>query len=157
MIKIIKSTISPVSDFLIVVYFFLVFFIILFGGFSIIVVGHEVSATSLHKPVSTLLILFIIKLLVANRKKEIEKKKILLAGTFLFMMFLFEGLARGYYAFFTPQDLASATKNLSIKRKSNPDQLFIIDMIRASDNKKLPMSISPALKDTRPTIQNACR
>tara|TARA_B100000315_G_scaffold156642_1_gene145155 strand:- start:87 stop:1454 length:1368 start_codon:yes stop_codon:yes gene_type:complete len=146
MIKKIKSTTSSISDFLILVYFFLIFYIILFGGFSIIVVGHEVSATSVYKPVSTLLILFIIKLLVANYKKEIEKKKILLASTLLFMMFISEVLARGYYGFFVPQDLAWASKNLSAKRKPNPDQLFGIDMIRVSSNKKITYEYIPGIK-----------
>jgi len=146
MIKIIRSTISSISDFLILVYFFLIFYIILFGGFSIIVVGHEVSATSAYKPVSTLLILFIIKLLVANYKKEIEKKKILLAGTLLFTMFISEVLARGYYGVFVPQDLAWASKNLSTKRKPNPDQLFGIDVIRVSGNKKITYEYIPGIK-----------
>ena len=49
-----RATISYVLDFLILVYFFLTIFIVFFGGFSVVISGHEVSATSAHKPVGTL-------------------------------------------------------------------------------------------------------
>ena len=71
----IKLLLSYFLDLLILVYFLLIFFIILFGGFSVVIIGQEVSATSVYKPVVSLLVFFLVKLFVADLRKEIEKIK----------------------------------------------------------------------------------
>ena len=141
-----RATISYVLDFLILVYFFLTIFIVFFGGFSVVISGHEVSATSTHKPVGTLLVLFVLKLFAADFKKELEKNKMLTVGTLLIMMLLCEGLARAYYSFFAPQDLAWASENLVMKRTPDPDRLFGIDTIRLSKNKRITFEYIPGVR-----------
>jgi len=142
----IKVIIASVLDVLILVYFFLTIFIAFFGGFSVAIFEHEVSATSVYKPVSTLLVLFVLKLFTADFKKEFEKNKMLTLGTLLIIILLCEGLARVYYSFFVPQDLAWASENLVMKRTPNPDHLFGIDTIRLSKNKKITYEYTPGVR-----------
>jgi hypothetical protein len=133
----IKVCASYLLDFLIAFYFLLVFSIIFFGGFSVVVAGSEVSATSAYKPVATLLVLFVAKLFAADFKKEIEKNKVLVSGTFLLIFFLCEFLARIYYSSYVPQDLNWASENMVMRRTPNPDRLYGIDTIKVSKNKSI--------------------
>ena len=92
--------------------FLLIIFIILLGGFSIVLAGHEISATSVYKPIGILLASFVVKLFVADFKQEFEKNKVLVMSTLLVMMLLCEVSSRIYYSVFVPQDLFWATENL---------------------------------------------
>ena len=115
----IKLLLSYFLDLLILVYFLLIFFIILFGGFSVVIIGQEVSATSVYKPVVSLLVFFLVKLFVADLRKEIEKIKTVLSGTFLLIFFVCEVLSRIYYSAFVPQDLFWASQNMVMPRTSS--------------------------------------
>ncbi len=137
---------SYVLDILILVYFLFIILVVLFGGFSVVISGHEVSATSAYKPTATLLILFIIKLFVADFKMDIEKNKVLTVGTLLIIMFSCEGLARVYYNLFVPQDLAWASENLVMKRTPDPDHLYGIDTIKLSSNKRITYEYIPGVR-----------
>jgi hypothetical protein len=81
-----------------------------------------VSATSVYKPVVSLLVLFVVKLFAADFEKEIEKNKVLVSGTFLIIFFLCEFSARVYYSAFVPQDLIWASENMVID-----EHLILID------------------------------
>ena len=70
-----KTIASLAIDILILFIFPLILFIIFAGGFSVIFLGQDLSATSVFKPAGILFILFILKLLVADFQKEIEKTK----------------------------------------------------------------------------------
>ncbi len=132
-----KTYVSYLLDFLISVYFLLVFAIIFFGGFSVVIAGSEVSATSVYKPVVSLLVLFVVKLFAADFEKEIEKNKVLVSGTFLIIFFLCEFSARVYYSAFVPQDLIWASENMVMRRTPDPDRLYGIDTIKVSKNKSI--------------------
>ena len=147
-----KSTLLKINlafsyclDLLILVYFCIVFFIVFFGGFSGVILGNEFSATSAPKPVGTLLILFTVKLFVADLKKETEKKKVLLSGSFLVIFFTCEFLARVYYSVFVPQDLFWASKNMVMKRAKS-EKLYFIDAIKLSNNKSITYEFLPDFK-----------
>jgi len=142
----IKAVVSNVLDVLIVIIFFLIIFIIFAGGFSIIIAGHEVSATSVHKPAGILLVLYIVKLFVADFKKELEKNKALAIGTLLMMMLFSEFSARVYYHFFVPQDLFWATENLLMKRTADPGHMYVVDTVRVSKNKKITYELVPGIR-----------
>ena len=142
----IKSIISPVLDVLIFVSFLLIIFIVFLGGFSIVLAGHEISATSVYKPVGVVLALFVVKLFVADFKQEFEKNKILVMSTLLVVMLLCEVLSRVYYGVFVPQDLFWATKNLVVKRSANPDLLYGIDTLRVSKNKSITYEYIPGIR-----------
>ena len=122
------------------------YFIVLFGGFSVVIAGNEVSATSVYKPVVSLLVLFVVKLIVADFKKEIEKNKALLSGTFLLIFFLSEVLARVYYSVYVPQDLFWASKNMVMSRKPNQEKLYLIDAIKLSSNKSITYEYLPGFQ-----------
>jgi len=141
-----KVVVSYFLDLLILVYFLIVFFIVLFGGFSVVIAGNEVSATSVYKPVVSLLVLFVVKLIVADFKKEIEKNKALLSGTFLLIFFLSEVLARVYYSVYVPQDLFWASKNMVMSRKPNQEKLYLIDAIKLSSNKGITYEYLPGFQ-----------
>ena len=141
-----KAVVSLASDILILLILPLILFIVLAGGFSITIAGHEISATSVHKPLGILLVLLVVKLFVVDFKKELEKNKLLAAGVLLIMMLLCEVSARAYYSFFVPQDLFWATENLVMKRKPDFNQLHGIDTIRVSKNKKITYELIPKLR-----------
>ena len=142
----IKKGISLVLDVLLVGYFFLITFIVVAGGFSVVIAGHEISATSVHKPVGILLALFAVKLFVADFKKELEKNKVLTAGTLLVLMLICEISARVYYSLVVPPDLFWASKNLSMKRTLDPGHMFLVDTIRISKNKKITYELVPGVR-----------
>jgi len=121
------------------------FFIIFFGGFSVSIAGNEFSATSVYKPLVSILILFIVKLFVADFKKEVEQKKALLSGTFLAIFFTCEFLARVYYSVFVPQDLFWASKNMVLKRTKS-EKFYFIDAIKLSNNKSITYEFLPSFK-----------
>ena len=141
-----KVVVSYFLDLLILVYFLIVFFIVLLGGFSVVIASSEVSATSVYKPLVSLLVLFIVKLLVADFKKEIEKNKALLSGTLLLIFFLSEVLARVYYSVYVPQDLSWASKNMVMSRKPNQEKLYLIDSIKLSSNKSITYEYLPGFQ-----------
>ena len=69
----IKATVSSVLGILLLLYTVILFFVVFLGGFSVVIAGQELSATSAGKPAITLLVLYLIKLFVADFRKEIEK------------------------------------------------------------------------------------
>ncbi len=141
----IKATVSFVLGVLLLLYTVILFFVVFLGGFSVVMAGQEVSATSAGKPAITLLVLYLIKLFVADFRKEIEKNMALFFGALLVMIFGSEILARAYYHSFVPQDLFWAAENLVMKRTPDPGRLFGVDTIKVSNNRRITFELIPGV------------
>jgi len=141
----IKATVSSVLGILLLLYTVILFFVVFLGGFSVVIAGQELSATSAGKPAITLLVLYLIKLFVADFRKEIEKNMALFFGALLVMIFGSEILARAYYHSFVPQDLFWAAENLVMKRTPDPGRLFGVDTIKVSNNRRITYELIPGV------------
>lgn len=86
------------------------------------------------------------KLIVADYSLELEKNKILLYSTLLFLFVTGEVSARIFYYFTEENDLFWASKHVNKRPPGRPSELGLIDVIRISPNQRITYELIPDLE-----------
>ena len=141
-----RLKISVLLDVLIFVYFSLLVYIIFAGGFYLKLSGFQLTATSIPKPAITLALLITLKVVFADYRNELEKNKILLYGTLVFMFLAGEIVARVHNHYFVEEDLLKASERFVKKIQRNPVNLSLFDIIKIHPNIRITYDLIPHVK-----------